>query len=428
MERPLEQDVDFDGYTDDNSRPFTLVPNIGDSGSIRNITAGKILVLLCERAEIVGYGTNGALGPNDVTFEAGSAFGSGQFSPDPVRVNNYLTFVQKGGRRLRDIIFNNTEDQFKSTDLSFVADHLTLDPEAKTTLGGGFTESAIDPIVEMCSTEIESSYIWAKTSRGRLLCLTVDRDYKVNSWAQVILGGRSTDRTYPIVKAMCSIPFDSQGQDRLYLIVERTVNGSKRAFLEHIDAPMETARIPLNTTGFYNTEYAHMDLKQVYDTTGSPDTVIPLATYFIGETFQVIADGQYVGEKTVNGSGNIILDSPAEYVIMGYKTPATIKTSPIELGNQIPNSPQGLMKRIDEITIKFFLTYGAKYGTDAARMLSIDFKDPAVPMNQTPTLFTGMKTLKVESVYERETQAIITTESPFPCNILAIISKGITYD
>lgn len=414
MERPFEQDADFTGYTNDNSRPFTLTPNVGDTGPIRGLVSGKTLMILCENGEIVGYGTNGALGPNDVSFESHTSFGAN--APMAVRTNNFRVFVQKGGRRLRDVAFSSEETEYKSMDLSFVADHLTLDE----------TTRDVDNIVEIIRVENEGSYIYAKTQNGRLLGLAIDRDYKVNAWFRINLGGRSELTTYPLVKSMCSIAPSTTAPDRVYMLVQRYSDGANRIYLEYFDSPFNFSTFGVGSA--YATAHAHMDCKRTYSPGAPTTTVVSGLSYLEGETVQVIADGQYIGEKTFDASGNFTVTNAASHFIYGYKCPAKLKTSPIELGNQIPNSPQGLIKRIDEVFIRFYNTYGAKYGIALSRLLPIEFRDPAAHMDDPPALFTGMKNLKVEDNYARESQVLVETDSPFPCNVLAIISKGVCYD
>lgn len=404
MERPFEQDSDFTGYTDDNSRPFTLTPNAGDTGPIRGLNSGKSLMILCENGEIVGYGTNGALGPNDVSFESDTAFGAN--SPMAIRANSFQIFVQKGGRKLRDISFNDDETKYKTMDLTFMADHLTIRDNGN-----------IDNIVEIIRVESDGSYVLAKTQNGRLLCLAIDRDYKVNAWCRITLGGASQNEDFPLVKSMCAIATGLTSPDIVFMLVQRYSDGANRIFLEKLDM----------SEGIGTTR--HVDCLRTYAPGGPPTTtVVSGASYLEGETVQVIADGIYIGEKTFDAAGNFTVTNPASSFVYGYKAPAILKPSPIEVGNQIPNSPQGLIKRIDEVVIKFYQTYGAKYGTTEARLLDIEFRPTSLPMNQPPTMFTGMKVLKIEDAYARESQVIIKTDNPYPCNVLSIVSKGVCYD
>ena len=416
MERPFEQDSFFSSYTSDNSRPFTLTPNSKEASTIRALSSAKTLLIHTDRSEIVGYGTQGAMGPNDVTFESSTSFGAN--SPMPSRANNYSVFVEKGGRKLRDVIFSFNEDQYKSTDLSFVSDHLTVDP----------TVPEIDPIVEIQGFSQLSSYIFAKTQNGRLLSLTLDRDYQINAWSSIELGGSSELKDYPLVKSIGVIQTTSE-LDRIYMIVQRRVNGVNVAYIEYMDAPKETSNVLPTASDFFYADAMNGNDYRTWD--ASVLNRIYSLDHLKGETVAVVADGEYLGEFEVTTTGELpaTVDwSQYTTIRAGLPYESKLKPMPVELGQQVPGTPQGFLKRIDEVTIKFWNSRGAKYGTKDSAMTAIDFKDPSVAMDDPPVLFSGYKKLKLESNYSVEAQVQIVQDTPWPCNVLAVISRGVTYD
>lgn len=459
MERPFQQYAEYTAFPTDNSRPFTMTPSSKEASNIVALSADKSLLIHTDRTEIVGYGTNGALGPLDVTFDSSS--NNGSTLAMPVRSNGFSVFVQKGGRKLRDTVFNFEQDQFKSSDLSFVADHLTLDTEGQER----------DVIVEIVSQTADSSHVWAKTQNGRLLCLTLDRDYQINAWSQAKLGGSSGIRTWPLVKSMCVVEGPNSEGDRLFLLTQRVKthgtyvvgDGSLSSFngqmvfangdgtdlgyflvsggnidlppatyttitirvsfisLEYMDIPFEFEDIDM-----YSSAIGHMDYKTMQSILAGVST-FTVTTSLAGENVQVIANGVYLGEFPVATNGSVTITghdtSIINYLIIGLKAPALLKTMPIELGQQVPGSPQGFIKRVDQLLIKFFLSKGCKYGYKADDLLTIDFSDVAADK-----LFTGLKEVRFPSDYSRECQAIISTETPYPCNIISVIAKGMLYD
>lgn len=411
MERPFEQYTDdFAAYPEDNSRPFTLTPNSKEASNIRALSSDKTLIIHTDRSEIVGYGTQGALGPLDVTFESSSSFGS--TTPMPVRSNDFAIFVQKGGRKLRDLAFNFDQDKYKSSDLTFAADHLTLDSE----------QPSLDPIVEIVSQTTDSSYVWVKTLNGRLLVLTLDRDYNVNAWARVKLGGSSEEKTFPLVKSMCTIESATGEGDRLFLLVQRQKSGNDHVQLEYLDIPYEFEDLSTGASEAKN--YIHFDHKSRYQKNAA--NRIYSLDHLKGQTVGVVDGDTYLGTFVVNTSGEIDVD--AAYVadtrlVVGLPTPATLKPNPFELGQQVPGSPQGFIKRIDQLLIKFFLSKGCKYGYKMDDLLPLNFDSTAKDK-----LFTGTKEVRFPSDYSRECQVIIYTDSPWPCNITAVIAKGMLYD
>jgi hypothetical protein len=428
MERPFEQYTDdFEAYPQDNSRPFTLTPNSKEASNIRALSSDKTLLIHTDRSEIVGFGTNGALGPLDVTFESSTSFGAN--APLPVRANNYAIFVQKGGRKLRDVIFNFEQDQYKSNDLTFASDHMTLDPEefeATNVYNNGY----YDPIVEIVAQTTDSSYVWAKTQNGRLLALALDRDYQMNGWARIRLGGASNEKSFPLVKSMCVIDGDSGEGDRLWMLVQRTADGADVVHLEYLDIPYEFDDFETTYASgqHFRNHYIHLDHKSRY-IKGALNRIYSL-DHLKGQTVQAVANGVYLGEYVVGSDGEIAitgapsLDDGTNYnITVGLPASAMLKTMPIELGQQVPGTPQGFIKRVDQMLIKFYLSKACKYGYKTNDMLSFDFSE--VPAGE---LFTGIKEVRFPSDYSRECQVIVKADTPWPCNLTSVIAKGMLYD
>lgn len=420
-------------FTADNSRPFALTPSSPEASSIVALSSSKTLTIHTDRAEIVAYGSTGALGPVNVVFESSSAFGS--LPIQPVRVNNYLTFVQATGRKIRDIVFNFDENQFKSTDLAFVADHYFLNEEAP---------DGIDLIRELSKTEANSSVLWVRTMLGNLFTLTLDRDYQITAWSRVTLGSspENADSTYfpsPRVLAMCAMSLPDDGAvDNLYMLVLRYVNGTHRAVLEKMTPAWENSNsqdIAINTFTKYS-NYLDSAKRATKDYNVDPDGYGWRAQMFNsdnhpykGATVSVMADGNYIGEVVVgtDGEGTFVLDRVYTSVIIGFKYVGRLKTMPIEQGGQT-GVPVGRQKRIDELVIRFFNSVGCKYGREEDDMIEVPFREPGSPMNGPVAFFTGDKVLQFPGGYDRKCQVIIEQDKPYPMHIIAVIPQGQTYD
>lgn len=427
MERPFEQDSAYTGYTDDNSRPFTLTPNSKEASNIVALSSDKTLIIHTRRSEIVAFGTSGILGPNDFMLQSSSTFGANRVLP--IRSDNYSLFVKKGGRKLCEVTFTDDQDKYKATDLTFLADHLTRDDNFSNKTTSVFSSGGVndDPIVEIVSSSSENNLVFCKTQNGRLLGISLSKEYKMNAWFEVELGG-SMDTGYPpLVKSIVTVPSRFDADDYVFMLVARKINGSYKVFLEVLSFANEgvgLSALPEATSSYIYNPY--VDSHKTGTNAGSGLTWSGFSDY-IGETLQVYGDGNYIGEFTVNGSGNIVTTTAYTYLSAGYQYTSRLKTLPIEIGQQVPGSPQGIIKRVDEAIIKFYLTRGAKYGHSTDKMYTIDFKDPTANMNAQPTLFTGLKRVHMPTDYARECQIIIEQDKPWPCNILGIISSGITY-
>lgn len=423
MERPFEQDTDFAGFPQDNSRPFTLTPTSAEISNIKALSSSKTLVINTDKYEIVAYGSNGALGPLDVQFESSTSFGAD--AVQPVRVNNFVTFVQRSGKKIRDVVFNFNEDQYKSNDLSFIADHYF------NTTNTILFDSKIQ---EMCSTK-KDSILWVRPEiTGELFGVTLDRDYSVNGWFEVQTQGK-----------VYGITSGGNNYDDLFAVIERknTVLGTKY-YLEKLTALYEFPDQTLTGSAFsYLESYVDSDYIQgpTYvdswaaqnifingDTPYTPQTLWTGFDHLAGFEVEVIADGQYIGSQIVTNTGEVTTPTAVQAILVGLKYETLIKTLPIELGQQVPGTPQAFIKRIDEITIKFWNTLGAKYGVSESDLIDIDFKDPNDTMDALAKFVTTFEKLKVEGTYYEETQVVIKQDKPWPCNVSAIISRGVLYD
>ena len=420
-------------FAADNSRPFALTPNSPEASSIVALSSGKTLTIHTTKSEIVAYGSNGSLGPVNVVFESSTSYGAAPVQP--VRVNNFVTFVQATGRSVRDIVFNFDENQFKSTDLAFVADHLFTKQES---LNG------VDAISEMCRTEDTSSILWARTYYGQLRLVTLDRDYQVNAWARVDLGSTNEPddqgTTTPHVLSICNFPI-ANNRDALYALTYRVVNGIGRVFLEAMQPPWELANPANNTTYFQTIQCIYTDLTIPATQVGTTnvwttDSAVLGASPFRGAKVSVVADGNYIGDFDVADTtlGEITLPHGENYEVVyaGLPYKGRIVTVPIEQGGQT-GVPAGRQKRINELVIRFFKSIGTSYGKPSvmgmpAEMQEIAFREPGTPMNQAVEYFTGDKVVPFPPGYDRRCQVVIEQNKPYPCHIIAVIPQGTTYD
>lgn len=431
MEVPFANDPDFTTYTSNNARPFTLAPSSAEVSNIVALTAGKTLVINTDKYEIVAFGSQGALGPLDVNFESSTAFGAANVQP--VRVNNFVTFTQRGAQKIRDVIFNFEQDQYKSTDLSFVADHLFLKDD--------YDSLFYSEIAEMTTTR-GNSVLWMRISNidpageitNDLVGVTLDRDYQVNGFFRFETSG--------IVHAICAA---GANLDTLFMIVQRpdTDPNASVIYMEYLTNPYELETQVLTpasqaVVGSYGNGYikgpTYLDCWKASNVYTAPGVIGPKKTdwsgfdHLAGMTVAVIADGEYIGTQVVTGSGHITTPIAVQVVLVGLPYEGVLKPWLIEQGQQIPGSPQGLSKRIDQLTIKFWKTFGAQYGESLANMYDIDFKDPNVPANTLPQMKTINQAVNFEGNYGNEAQVIIRQQKPWPCNVLAIISRGVLYD
>ena len=421
-------------YLNNNARPFTLTTNSPDASRIVAMSAAKSLMINTDKGEILAYGSNGAFGPNNPQLESSSSFGATAVQPE--RINNFLTFVQRGGRKIRDVVYTETEDQYKSSDLAFVADHLTR----FNSLSDGY-----DTIEELVKTEHNNSILWSRTYTGKILGVTLDRDYQVNAWFPLELGGDPDNP--PKVLAIARAPgwrwmigsspistgyFDTDyNYDTLWALVRRLIGGDPVVSLEVLNPPWEATN-PFGGDWEFPNDPSSLTLYPVYLDCSSmqfeataTDT-FTIEDYYDDLDISVVADGNYIGEFTPTG-GTLTIDREAHHISYGFKYVGKLYPMPLEPGSQIGSSG-GRIRRVDEAVVKFFNSLGTSYGYTG----SVKEDIPMLSVDQNPSLgvtyFTGDKVINFPSDYGRSVGVEIEQHYPYPCHILSVVSRGVVYD
>lgn len=149
----------------------------------RVVSGGQVSTVLWMRsvAETLVVGTAGAeflfrasksiLTPTDAAVKAATSRGSSQASP--TGVDAQLFFIQKGGRRIRQLAYALQSDGFQSEDVSVLAEHLTR-----------------RGVSELVYQQEPDSVLWVRTADGRkLLGWTVERSQDVTGAHTHELGG-----------------------------------------------------------------------------------------------------------------------------------------------------------------------------------------------------------------------------------------------
>ena len=394
-EVPSGASASFSSYTDDNSRPFTIVPSFPNMSRVNALSAGKVLTILTDRAEVVAYGSNGALGPNDISLESSSSFGAAWIQP--VRTNHFVSYINRSGTGLRSMQYNWNEGQYKSIDLSFTSDHLF--------------QGNLGQLKTLCQTSGSTSIVWALSFSGNLYACAMDSEYTMAAWSRITLGGNATVLAIGEVHA-------SDTKEYVHMIVRRgSVNTIER---------MEVSLFEAATTPYSDATVTYLDGSYFAKQGGSPASTVSGLTMWNGQTVSVIADQFYIGEYTITG-GTLTIPVAAAWILVGFKYNGYIIPAPIEAGQQVGSS-QGTMKRASEMYIRYYKSYGLQYGRSKADLMPVPSINPTLPMNQPPIMLSGGAKVEFPAGYERLYEAVFAHEYPWPCHILSITMKGAGYD
>lgn len=355
-----------------------------DVNTIVWMSAAQILLIGTQGGEfgLSKITTTNPLGPDNIQVVRQSKEGCKPIRPELVGTS--LFYVQRAGRRIMAMDYNFYIDRYESTNQNRLAYHLTQ---------GGITSIAWQ------AQPFET--LWGVRSDGVLVGYTYDKADNVTGWHRQVTNG--------VVESVSVTPAPDGTRDEVWLIVNRTINGSTKRYIEYIEKPYESG--DTQASCFY------VDCGLTYS--GAATTVISGLDHLEGETVTILADGAVQPTKVVS-SGSITLETAASVVNVGLGFTATLVTNRIEGGADVGTS-QGKTKRVTQGAIRLVDTCGGKVGMEDGQLDNIKDNDPAVLMGSPPPIYSGDVTGIIwPGDYESDCRLQVVSDQPYPMTIVAL--------
>ena len=305
----------------------------------------------------------------------------------PILIDNVVFYETAKTGEVRAINYDFELDGLKTDDVSIFSRHLF----------SGFS------IVAWAYAEKPASAIWLVRSDGKLLCLTWDQAQQVWGWTLCETDGLFLD--------VCSIT--EQGEDRVYFIVQRTIGGTTKTYIERMAAEDWADQ----------TDACFLDCARSYASTVSTSLYDRL-DHLEGKTVVAWVDGSVVdtdpnGDPLVVTNGAVTLQFGGESVTIGLPYTAEIRTLPLAM-----QTPQGWIKaraqQADRAFVSVIDSRNVKGGVDDDQIFEIkqreneDYVDPIA-------LFTGTLEIDIGGSSGDETTVIIRSDDPVPLHVTGIM-------
>lgn len=343
---------------------------------------------------IAASNNNEALTPTNVRARPQTTRGSKLVTPE--KVDGSTLYVQKAGRKIRELIYDFQQDVYVSTDLTILSEHITR-----------------TGVVELAYQQEPYNIIWGVLADGSLIGLTYNREQKVIGWHRHTLGGTDVR-----VVSVAVIPSADDTYDELWLLVERTINGATVKYVEYMRKDFDPA-----TSSDYSDSF-FVDCGLAYS--GAATATLSGLSHLINEDVDVLAEYMAHPQRTVDVSGQITLNDTYTQAFVGLPIVATMRPVDPEVGGD-RGTAQGQMKRANSMEYHFYQTASIKFGRDAATLEEMIFRDPDDPTDAPIPLFTGIKHVEFPGDYDRKIDMLLQTYQPYPCTLLSIIYNGVTY-
>ena len=390
---------DYSNFTAGTGADDALIYTIASNqvNAIRYLSATRVLTIGTTGGEYVLTATSdGPITPTTTLIRKYSNYGSAAI--EPVQVADVTLFVQRGGRKVREFRYVGDINvaAYQAPDITIVAEHITA---------GGLSAFAYQ--------QEPDGVIWAVRADGSLIGVTYRREEEVVAWHKHVIGGEF-DGGQAIVESIATLPSDT-GEDELYMIVKRTINGVTKRYVE-LMRPFDFGGV---TTGAF---FVDSGLRYEGPATGTLKALYHLE----GETVTVLANGASHPDRVV-ADGGVSMAFNATTAAIGYGYTSSMQTMRIESGSADGTS-QGKPKRIHAITLRLHETVGIEVGNSASENDRIFFRDSSMAMDQAVPLFTGDKDIEFPGGYDEDDRLYIRQTQPLPMSVLALFPRMNTFD
>jgi hypothetical protein len=317
-------------------------------------------------------------GPNDDVLvpnpppSARRHVGRGVSQLRPIVVGEVAFYQPRVETGVRTLGYTFEVDGYKSSDVSIFAPHL-------------FEQYRIR---RWAYQPEPHSILWAVRDDGVLLAFTWEAEQQVWGWTEMDLGGTVLD--------ICCVP--EGPESRVYLVIERTINGTAVRNVEQMDRAKWTDY----------TRSAFVDSAKLYEF-DAPTTEITGLYHLEGETVTVLMDG-YATTAEVSG-GAITLPEAASAVVVGLGYEAIIETLPL------PDEPK--KKITGEIYLEVVESFDIYAGRreDELELVRTREEGEIGP----PIMFTGQPdAVRTDQVVDNQATIIVKQSSPYPMTLTAV--------
>lgn len=332
------QPSDFENF--DKSRPakpddalsFALV---GERvNSVNQLVSMDDLLAMTSNAIYAVYGdqSGSALTPAAITPKRQNSRASGRLNP--IVIDDVVFYRPNKGSTIRTLGFQFEVDGYKSNNISIFSPHFFQ----------GYD------IVDWAYVEEPYSAIFMVRNDGAMLCFTWEAEQQVWGFSLLETSGK--------FKRVAAI--SEGGYDRLYALIERTINGVTRRFHERLALPHVDDI----------TAACHLDcaITQVYAT---PSNTVTGLWHLEGAVVSVYYDG-YVASGLTVANGRITLPNgyAASLATVGLPFVGVIETLPLVL-NTRSGSLHINRQNVKRIVIRAVDTRGLEAGITGAELEAI---------------------------------------------------------
>lgn len=318
-------------------------------------------------------------GPDNVDQKPETNFGANGISP--IKVGSVLFYFGPYGTDMRELAYDLSADGRVSQSVSEVQSHLF-----RRGLSGA------------CYQQYPDSIIWAWDVSGDAIGFTYERQQQVYGMHRHDFGG--------VVE--CLADLTGAKSDEVWMIVNRTINGETRRYIEIMQRPFLGGKIE---------DAWHLDCAAIYE--GADVNTVSGLHHLEGEAVIVYADGTDYTATVEAGEVSLPNERTASKILVGLDVQASATTLPYPINTQ-DGAATGRKTRIDNCRISVLETGSLKGGTESTYMDELIHYEAGDAYGEPVPLRSGVVEQIVDSRWEDGGQLALEASGGKPCTILAI--------
>ena len=375
------------GSKDDDGLQFSVASSEGNR--IAWMFSQKRLMLGTSGDEwtIGGADSGSPFSASNVQAQRQSSFGSKTMRA--ILLNDVLLFVQRRGRKVRELTYNFDRDGWVAPDLTVLSEHITE-----------------GEIVEMAFQQQPDAILWCVRGDGQLIGLSYERDQNVVAWHR-----HSTDGEFESAATVYGL---SGADDEVWFVVKRTIGGQTKRYIERFKAD-NRAKFEAQT----KEDWWYLDCAKRYS--GTAASTITGLSHLEGKTVGILAEGAVQPDATVT-SGQIVLANSFTKVLAGLPFTSTVLPMKFDFDLQ-DGSTRGRSKRINRVEVSLYKSLAGEASTDGTEWLWIYPRDFDDPMDASPPTFSGDAEVVLAGNYSDSADIYLRQRLPYPFTVRALVAK-----
>jgi hypothetical protein len=289
-------------------------------------------------------------------------------------VNDVLLFVQRNGRKIRELVYELNKDGWVAPDLTLLAEHITR-----------------GEIQEIAYQQQPDAVLWCVRGDGSLVAMTYERDQKVVGWHRHSIADGIE------VESVATI-YGNGTEDEIWMV------------LKHSNDKRTVERFALLWRDFIENEEAdqwkYLDSYSTFPA-GAENRQIAGLSRLEGKTVTVMQEGQPPITRAVSSGSLAVPAAAAGYLGLAYTSTLT----PMKLNADYDDgTSQGRKKRIHKVITRVYKSKGGEVRTNNGEWYSL-----------AGTLQTGDQKVLLAGSFGADADITVRSNQPYPLNVIAIL-------